>query len=453
MKMMALFEFISAHPEYALWMGFAMTFLQSTPVIGHFIPGFVVIPPFGWLVAKHILPPVTTISVLCIGGFLGDLCVFLLGRFGQTKLISKQDDSMQSIDKIKKWITEYGVYAVMIGRFSGPIRSLAPIAYGLFNMPLLHFTLACIPAIFLWTLIRLLPGYLVAYFQLAFSSTATFAADLSSIIILTATAGILLMEKPILRNIQKIQFINHHLPRNGGTYLLRFLLAFLSFLNLIFNMYQGHFKWVNDAVYHYLVSHHPYGLSVSLVFTALGDVTGLSLLSISVIILLMWSRCLALVSYQTAAFVFCFAGSSAIKLLLHYPRPEYISTLLSAYAFPSGHTAMISMLSYSIIGYHTSSNKRGYVFANCLIFLVALSRLYLGAHWLSDVVGGWLIGCMSLYFAELTRNFFFPKHVAISTGLWRKTLSLLCLYLLISIIFAWSAGFLNPDPYQYKANL
>ena len=69
----------------------------------------------------------------------------------------------------------------------------------------------------------------------------------------------------------------------------------------------------------------------------------------------------------------------------------------SAYGFPSGHTTM-SVILYGflaiLIARGLSSTLRWGLFVSVFVisFVVAISRLYLGAHWLSDVLGGFFIG-------------------------------------------------------------
>jgi hypothetical protein len=70
---------------------------------------------------------------------------------------------------------------------------------------------------------------------------------------------------------------------------------------------------------------------------------------------------------------------------------------ISAYGFPSGHTTM-SVILFGFLAILLMRGMDGtwrwgnFVAALLLSFLIAVSRLYLGAHWLSDVLGGFFIG-------------------------------------------------------------
>ena len=99
----------------------------------------------------------------------------------------------------------------------------------------------------------------------------------------------------------------------------------------------------------------------------------------------------------TAGFVF------ALKELIERARPDvmYQAYLESGYSFPSGHAAM-SLALYGFLAYLAWKNlprKQSIVIivlAIALTGLIGLSRLYLGLHFLSDVLGGYAIAALFL---------------------------------------------------------
>lgn len=93
----------------------------------------------------------------------------------------------------------------------------------------------------------------------------------------------------------------------------------------------------------------------------------------------------------------CF--NALIKNIVKFERPIGIEGIVSnrvetatGYSFPSGHTQATSTFwtSLSII----VKNKSLYIFSAILITLVAISRLYLGVHWPTDVIFGALFGVL-----------------------------------------------------------
>lgn len=95
---------------------------------------------------------------------------------------------------------------------------------------------------------------------------------------------------------------------------------------------------------------------------------------------------------------FTFVG----KILLHRARPVTAAYAETAASFPSAH-ATISVALFGFIAYiiwrvsKTKKVRAAVAFLSlAIIFLIGLSRLYLGVHWFSDVWAGYLIGCLWL---------------------------------------------------------
>ena len=86
------------------------------------------------------------------------------------------------------------------------------------------------------------------------------------------------------------------------------------------------------------------------------------------------------------------------KLLASRPRPlDALIKIPSSFSFPSGHT-LTSLVFYVllcfILTYNMSIKKRRILIIITFIFvlLIAASRVYLGVHYISDIIGGVLIG-------------------------------------------------------------
>lgn len=149
------------------------------------------------------------------------------------------------------------------------------------------------------------------------------------------------------------------------------------------------------------------GITKALVFfTHLGDwqvIIGLSVISIIVLGLLRERRKIV---FLAAVLISGEIISFLLKLLIHRQRPDSIFSLIleDGYAFPSNH-AVMSIIFYGAISYFIYKICRKTwqkvallaVFI-ALIFLIGFSRIYLGVHWVSDVIAGWLIGFSILIF-------------------------------------------------------
>lgn len=94
-----------------------------------------------------------------------------------------------------------------------------------------------------------------------------------------------------------------------------------------------------------------------------------------------------------------FLLDDVLKLLFQHPRPtEAIIAIPDSYSFPSGHAVAASALYITLAliagdGERRQRPRRILVWSGVIVaVLVAWSRVYLGVHYLSDVVGGLLLG-------------------------------------------------------------
>ena len=91
--------------------------------------------------------------------------------------------------------------------------------------------------------------------------------------------------------------------------------------------------------------------------------------------------------------------NQAIKHIVRRPRPNVLRLVEeSGYSFPSGHS-MVSMAFYGIIIYLVYKNVNNKYLKWLLITLLSLlilsigfSRIYVGVHYFTDVIGGFLLG-------------------------------------------------------------
>ena len=157
--------------------------------------------------------------------------------------------------------------------------------------------------------------------------------------------------------------------------------------------------WVADALHAHALA-TPVLTEVVRVVGAPGSLAALALVSVAVAVALSAQR-----RWPTlVAWLVAVIGGEALNLLLKdlfvRPRPSFERPLVveTSHSFPSGQ-AMESLVVYGMLAYFavlisSGSGKRVAVVvgAAVLVVLIGFSRAYLGAHYVSDVVGGFVAG-------------------------------------------------------------
>lgn len=136
---------------------------------------------------------------------------------------------------------------------------------------------------------------------------------------------------------------------------------------------------------------------VMVAVTELGDATvTIAVMSVALI----WLA--ARQAWVACAYVIAAGGTAALftllmKLMLPFARPHAIATGWDAASYPSGHTtinAAFYLFTTLLMLREVPARWRKPLISSVVLFVaaIALSRLYLGAHWLADVIGGFGFG-------------------------------------------------------------
>ena len=159
----------------------------------------------------------------------------------------------------------------------------------------------------------------------------------------------------------------------------------------------------------WMQAHHgPAADQIFRALSALGSPLVMSVLAVGVAVFLVISKQGLLLEGWLLAFVGGFLLNNVLKNAIHRPRPQAAAGLYQSWSFPSGH-AMISLIACGMLTYVLMllgpRNRRAHLAivgcATLWVLSIGVSRLYLGAHYFSDVVGGyaagmlWLSACIS----------------------------------------------------------
>jgi membrane-associated phospholipid phosphatase len=207
------------------------------------------------------------------------------------------------------------------------------------------------------------------------------------------------------------------------------ILGAWRFFDIIEDMHtQDDFMAMDHAVYLWFQHLRTPGLDqVVTTLTEFGDTLVVTAVVIAVAAWLSWQKLWRTLIYWLLATAGGSAINSAIKLAIHRVRPgDMHYSGVSVFSFPSGHSttnAVIYGFLAVILMRQVRPKWRIAIAAAAIVYvlLIATSRLYLGAHWFSDVVGGLAFGSLwlallSLYYLLRQGQTFDPRHLAAVAG-------------------------------------
>jgi len=149
--------------------GYAVVFLgaalESAAFLGLLVPGESLVIVSGMLAAAGLFDLPTLITVTSAGAVVGDSIGYELGRrLGRPWLLrrgARLGFHRDRIEAVDAFFDRHGGKAVLIGRFIGFLRALAPFVAGSSRMPYLRFLAYNVAGAVLWTVACVLLGYFV----------------------------------------------------------------------------------------------------------------------------------------------------------------------------------------------------------------------------------------------------------------------------------------------------
>lgn len=435
----SLAGFISHHELIGAVVVFLLAFSESIPVLGIVMPGTSIIVALAVLAGLGILPLWLVVSAAIIGAIAGDGLSFWYGHRHKAQALEIWPISAHPamIARSEAFFERHGGKSITIARFTPVVRAFVPLIAGVSGMKPARFYAANILSAFAWAFSHILPAAAAgASLGVLHAISGRLTAVMLAMIILALVVVVVL--RSALRwgsvGILKIRDTAHqHLQGRSGTpaRILRQLtdpddgsLRELTFMTSIIAMTvfallvlardvvaQDQLTRADQAISALVSSWRTHvGDGIMVFVTALGDTLVTSLVAAVAVLwaFLTGNRRVALgiLISMAAALVFVIG----LKSSMHVTRPIDIYAGVDSFSFPSGHTTFAATL-YGILAYIAwrayTAPVRSVVlgFLACLIVAIAFSRVYLQAHWPSDVAAGLLFGIgASVSFAIFYRD-------------------------------------------------
>ena len=357
--------------------------------------------PIGIIMAEQhrLFWPITW--CVLIGGICGDLISFFVGKWYSNKISFKNYPKLQSLqEKGQFFFKKYGVFGIFVGRFLGPIRSSVPFIAGGLQMDTLKFLLIVPPTVIVWMIIYLSPGYILGMYQ-----KKLFFGDLYLILALIFVVAVITLLLMRYKNTLPYKPLKWCSP---GQTLLIYNISINMLMLMTLSIVVAHtpiFEWLNHVVLAFL---RTFESNASNHIATIGFAIGNKAIVIPSVLLFI-TICIIRKNLQQAAYWFIGMSISilliaATKLGINSPRPILSQGLGDGHSFISGHVTLITWLAYTLND-KTQIFKKYYVLCPLMVCITAFGRLYLGMHWMSDIVGGLLAGLMAYQLATLFESY------------------------------------------------
>lgn len=435
-------DWIGAHPHWSGFAVFLISLSESLAVVGLVVPGVVLMTAIGAMMGGGILPFWLTLTWAILGAIAGDGISYWLGHHYHQHL--RDFWPFRQFPKLlargEAFFKHHGGKSIIFGRFVGPVRPMIPVIAGMMDMTPKRFLFFNVLSAIAWAPLYSLPGILIG------ASLGTLSPEVAKrvgflillvllilwliyIVLLKIGGWLAGVIHDSLSRLWQSWITSNQLPwlrtilrkaegiEEGqlGTACL-FLLGVFIFTFTLIDVWNGIglVRW-NEPVYQVLRAlYSDRWIDVFAIFTELANPWVLLPAAGAI------GFWLSLKKQKTAALCWLitigvgFLIGLFLKHTLGISRPEGLLAYSQENAFPSGHTLTATLVfgfASALIRDALPPTQRWipWIISIPLILLIAFSRLYLGVHWFTDILGSLSLGtaCVAigtLVYRRLERN-------------------------------------------------
>jgi membrane protein DedA with SNARE-associated domain/membrane-associated phospholipid phosphatase len=458
----ATIAWISAHPQAAGGLVFLVAFCDALAVVGIVVPALPLLFAVGALVGLgHIHGPYA-IACAALGAFAGDGLSYWIGhRWGpQLRAHWPFRRYPQLLDQGERVFRRHGSKGIVIARFVGAVRPFVPAIAGMLRMPLKRYVPMSLFAAAVWAAAFLAPGWI---FGKSYDAVAAVADRLALVLgalllaLALAWAGVLYTWRWFARHANSLlaralrwthahprlgryaaALIDPRRPESASLAVLAACLLAISWLwfGLLATVWARGGPLAIDLHLHDAMSalRNPLADRLMAALAALGDAAVLGPAALAALGWLLWRRRWIAAAHWLAALAFGLALTAGLDAVIDMPAPDGAA---SGFGFPAIEVTMatITLGFFAVlIARELPGRERvwPYLLTGMLVTLLGFARLYLGAHWFSDIVGGMLAGVVWL----LVLGIAYRRHVARS--FWMRPLAV-GFYGVFAIAALWHA--------------
>ncbi|RCV91056.1 bifunctional DedA family/phosphatase PAP2 family protein [Billgrantia montanilacus] len=413
---------LAPSPGMLLFLIGLIALLESLALVGLILPGVILITAAASLAGHQDLAITAILLAAFSGAVIGDGLSFVLG-YTQRERVTR----LWPFSRHPEWLARgarffqrYGSLSVFFGRFVGPVRPVIPLIAGMLHMSPRAFVWANVASAALWAPAYVLPGYLLGQtWQQLLGLPPGLGGLLIALTLMVVALAVTFSwlrqqfsrrgrlyrllasgarRHPVMRRL----WLTHswrgrsEIPL-ASWLLLIFSLAGLSGLTIAVIRQRGPFEL--DLKVHALFDNLvvPALPAAGQLLARIGDMYGILALVIPWGLWLLARRHLAALTHFAAGLGAIALLNTLGKAIIGRSRPDSPDYLTGSLAYPSAHASsavVLYGLAAAFLAQELPHQRRfwAYWVAIALTLPMALSRLTIGVHWLSDLIGGALLG-------------------------------------------------------------
>jgi undecaprenyl-diphosphatase len=364
------------------WLGLSLVLvacLECLAVVGLLFPGTVMLVGIAVLAGSGVLTLGQTLLLGYIGGLLGDLLSYWLGRRYHQNIRNLRGlrNHPEWLMRAENYFERYGIASLLVGRFIGPLRPMLPMTAGMLDMPFGRFLLVSVIASAGWSMAYLLPGW-TAGAAVRLPLAEGFWSEAGVV----AVALVILIGSIVHFSLNQLRWVT---PLAAGISAAVLLGLFLGWPYLkefdegLMAVVQGERSQLFDRF--------------MIVVTRAGDYNTQLWAAVLLSLILIVTKRFNAAVFAIITLLGTAVANGALKAMFGRVRPEVLLEPLTSYSFPSGHSsaAFAFFLTLGVLAGRGQPPRLrlAWVLLACLpATAIALSRVYLGVHWPTDVIAG-----------------------------------------------------------------
>lgn len=439
---------IGAHPLAAGLLVFLVAFCDALAVVGIIVPALPLLFAVGALIGLGHIDGPYALACAALGALAGDGLSYWIGHRWGPQLREHWPFTRypRLLERGEHLFRRHGASAILIARFVGAVRPFVPAIAGTLQMPLKRYLPVSALAAVSWAGVFLAPGWI---FGASYEAVAAVADRLA--LVLVAMLGVLALTwsvivygwrwfdghanvwlarllawtraHPVLGR-YAAALVDPNRPESASLVVLAvFLLAIgWAWFALLFIVVAGGEPLALDLrVQQAMFSlRNPLADRMMAAIASLGDVQVLGAASASALAWLLWRRRWMAAAHWLGALAFGFVLTTWLEAAIDMPRPE---TAVAGFGFPSV-TVTMATIAFGFFAVLIARELPGrdrvwpWLVAGVTVAALGFSRLYFGAHWLSDIAGGVLLGVVWL----LVLGMAYRSHV--TRSIWMRPLAI-----------------------------